>query len=202
MRYSTVIAAALLGSIAWSGAIAAEKPRYNPGVPVAQGPVHDSRTGSYFELLVSKRAHNYWHLARDEAGSRTYKGRRGRLAVIKDLETLEFVREHFRLNEEAWIGLQFYCRFRKLVWVSGETQPLRNPGMWAPTWYRNQNMRCTTQRWDTMPIYLTREGEAEVSWQATGPAKTFVSFLVEYPPPPAEAKEPATEAPRSDKSGQ
>ena len=153
MRHATVIAAAVFAGMVCSGAMAVEKPRLNPGVPVEQGPFLDPRTGSYFELRLNRIAHPYWHLAKELAVEKTYKGRRGRLAVVKDPETLGFIREHFRFNEEAWIGLQFYCKFRKLVWVSGEIQPLRNPGMWAPAQSGHLAAVVTGTRTPTFPLY-------------------------------------------------
>ena len=193
MRHATVIAAAVFAGMVCSGAMAVEKPRLNPGVPVEQGPFLDPRTGSYFELRVSKRVHNYWHLAVNDAASLTYKGRQGRLAVIKDPETLDFIRENFRFNEETWIGLRFYCKFRKLVSVTGETHPLRNQ-MWAPSWHRGENCRTQSQ-WAYMPILLSMDGRSEAAWQATGPSKVFKSYLVEYPAPPPQVNAP--EAPAS-----
>jgi hypothetical protein len=41
-----------------------------------------------------------------------------------------------------------------------------------------------------MPVYLTPEENGPVLWQASGWNKSFRSYLVEYPAPPAEAKTP------------
>lgn len=188
MRTSTAIAAFLLAGVAWSGAIAVEKPAYNPDRAVEQGPFLDPRTGSYFELRINRVNHGYWGYAKKQASSRSYKGRRGRLAVIKDAETLEFLREHFRVNRPTWIGLMFYCKYRKLMWVTGEIQPLHVPGLWAPRWYRNPQIRCTTERISSMPVFLTPEEHGPVFLQASGPSKSFHSFMIEYPAPPSEAK--------------
>jgi len=189
MRTSTAIAAFLLAGIAWSGAMAVEKPPKGR-TAYEQGPFYDPRTGSYFELRLNRVRNLYWRIARKEAASVTYKGRRGRLAVVKDQETLDFIREHFRINGATWIGLQFYCKYRKLMWVTGELQPLGGTTMWAPRWYRNPENRCVTSNMAAMPVYLTPEADGPVLWQASSRNKTFRSFLVEYPARPAEAKTP------------
>jgi hypothetical protein len=155
--------------------------------PVAQGPILDPRTGSYFELRVdnstasgSGHSNAEWSAAYQRAQARNYNGRQGRLAVVADAATLNFIREQFRINEEVWIGLRFFCKFRKLLWVTGDMHPLHEKSLWARQWFRNQAVRCSTQRIDFMPVYLTKEDEG-VAWQASGPAKYFVSYLVEYP---------------------
>lgn len=194
MRTSTAIAAVLLAGIAWSGAMAVEKPPQG-STPVPQGPFYDSRTGSYFEMQVSKgiRQPN-WNNIRVLAARQSYKGRQGRLAVVRDLETLNFLRETFRFNGETWIGLRFFCKFRKLIWVTGEIQPLNTPGVWAPQWYRNADVRCTNDPIDYMSVYLTEEADAGgVFWQAVGQAKYFRAYMVEYPAPPSAASGPDPE---------
>lgn len=188
MRYATVFAGCLLVMVAGLAALAVEKPP-SASVGVEQGPFYDPRTGSYFELRVSNVRRPNWHNTRIEAARLSYEGRRGRLAVVKDLETLNFLREHFRFNDEAWIGLQFFCKFRKLMWITGEIQPLNSPGMWAPRWYRNEDVRCINANIDYMSVYLTKEAVGTVSWQAVGQEKFQKTYIVEYPAPPSEAKE-------------
>lgn len=188
MRASTAIAALLLAGVVCTGAMAVEKPPAG-STPVPQGPYFDARTGSYFELRLSKGIKPNWHNTMALASQLTYKGRRGRLAVVKDIETLDFLRENFRFNDETWIGLRFFCGFRKLLWVTGEIQPLNSPGMWAPQWYANPRIRCRATSLEYMPVFITQEtGSGVVSLQATGPAKYQESYIVEYPAPPSDEK--------------
>lgn len=157
--------------------------------PVPQGPILDQESGSYFELRVHKKGDptRHWEGANRVATGLIYEGRHGRLAVVKDQRTLKFVRDNFRFSQPAWIGMRFYCGFRKLMWVTGELQPLHSPGMWAPSWHRT-GVKCTNNKIVYMPVYLTDEGSGTVSWQASGPAKAFNTYLVEYPVPPKEEK--------------
>jgi len=158
--------------------------------PVAQGPILDQESGSYFELRLHKKGDptRHWDGAQRAAAGSTYQGRPGRLAVIKDLRTLNFIRENFRLSQPAWIGMRFYCGFRKLMWVTGEIQPLKSPGMWAPSWHRT-DIKCGNNNFQYMPIYLTEETSGSVSWQASGPAKAFNTYLIEYPKPAEKDKD-------------
>lgn len=156
--------------------------------PVAQGPILDPGTGSYFELRVDNAAGRLrpeWETANRRARSLVHKGRPGRLAVVGDMETLNFIRDNFRINEAAWIGLRFFCRFRQLVWVTGEIHPINRRDLWAPQWYLSDQVLCGNANIPYMPIFLTDERSGRVYWQATGPAKFFVSYFVEYPAPPA-----------------
>ena len=180
-RSALVLALGGTALLAFGAASAVKKPGLGDTV-VAQGPFLDPKTNSYFELRNDlSRSRSGWWAAKTAASSKYYKGRKGRLAVVKDLETLEFIRERFRLNSGTWIGLIFYCKFRKAVWVTGEVQPSGASGMWAPQWFRNRTIRCRNQNISKMPVYLTSQRKGEVFWQASGPAKAFLGYFVEYP---------------------
>ena len=194
------LAAGALVALAAGAVQAAGKPPAS-SAPVAQGPILDPRTGSYFELRIDNAGQRYWEDARRIAVTRRYKGRPGRLAVVADLDTLNFIRDRFRINEEVWIGLRFFCRFRKLLWVTGEIHPISENRLWAPQWFRNQSVRCMNQsNMMYMPVYLTAEG-AGVTWQAAGQSKQFVSYLIEYPAPGGGVGGDAAKAPGEAKPG-
>lgn len=166
-----------------------------------QGPIFDPKTKSYFELRVdNKRGGNKpnWQQAHANASRLFHEGRRGRLAVIKNLDTLQFVRENFSVDHPTWIGLRFYCQFRKLIWVTGEIHSLRDSKLWHRQWYRNQQTRCranTPKAGGYMPVYLTPKTDGPVAWQASGAAKFFDYYMVEYPAP-ASKKNDAKKAER------
>lgn len=167
---------------------AAEKPP-RASKNVVQGPIFDPDSKSYFELRIDNRE-GYWIRANEIARTLSYKGRKGRLALIKNKKNLEFIRENFRFNIETWIGMQFFCKYRKLIWVTGELQPLKSPGMWVPQWYRNKKVTCRNQNLQYMPVYLTNESKPyPVGWQASGSSKGHISYLVEYPAPSASKKD-------------
>jgi hypothetical protein len=176
--------------IAHGSALADEK--------VVQGPVFDPRTGSYFELWERTTAlrHNgpTWQQADYDISKLHYKGRTARLAVVPDQEALDFIAENFSLPSATWIGLRYFCRFRKLLWTSGDVVPLRSVAlMWAPQWHRT-DITCTTENIEFMPVALTDRRTGAPRFQATGPAKGFYYVLVEYPKPP--------EVPQSSKNTQ
>src|SRR3546814_2688943 len=82
-----------------------------------------------------------------------------------------FIREEFRLNEEAWIGLRFFCKFRKLLWSTGEVHPLQENTLWARQWYMGDAILCKNTNYVYLPIFLTREKSGGIYWQAAGPRK-------------------------------
>jgi len=145
---------------------------------VAVKPIYNPHTKSYFELRVDLPWPPRWSTARKFARTRIFKGVRGRLAVIKDVETHSFLKANFEPKEEVWIGLRFFCGVRKLVWVTGEEHPRTAFKVWARRWWRS-NYKCSTG-FQFMPIYYQKASKG-FKWQASGPAKYFVSYLVEYP---------------------
>ena len=173
---------------------------------VAVKPIYNPESKSYFELRVDLPKPPNWRTAARYARTKIYKGVRGRLAVVKDLQTHSFLKANFDVREEAWIGLRYFCSFRKLVWANGEEQPRRAFKMWAKKWYRT-DIRCGKQSIQFMPIYYLPNTKG-FKWQASGPAKYFVSYFVEYPTgaedpkdaPKPENKPPAGAAQESDKS--
>lgn len=140
--------------------------------------VYNEATNSYFELREDlPGAHPRWWHAEDIARRQFHRGARGRLAVIRDHETMDFVRKHFDIKQETWIGARFFCTFHKLVWVDGEVHEPTDYSNWAAKWHRT-DIRCPDVTW--MPIYLRPAG-SNLFWQASGPNKAFHSYLVEYP---------------------
>lgn len=154
------------------------------GEPI-QGPVYNSATNSYFQLYRFKRGGAAkWEIANIEAQRHRYKENTGRLAIVRDLKTLEFVRANFKIKNDTWIGLRFYCDFRKLIWVDGVVQSPAVSGVWHHQWYRNSSINCDRGlAKQYMPVYLTGPGQGGVHWQASGPAKVHHDYLVEYPAP-------------------
>lgn len=162
-------------------------------------PVYNPQTKSWFELRVDLPKPSNWRNAVKFARRQTFKGVRGRLAIVKDLQAHSFLRANFEVLGSAWIGLRYFCSFRKLVWADGTEHPRRSFKMWAKRWYRT-DVRCGKERIQYMPIYYlpSRYG---FKWQASGPEKFFISYFVEYPTgaenpedAPKKAKKPDTAA--------
>lgn len=165
-----------------STAIAQKSDSYTK-TPVAIKPIYNPHTKSYFELRVDLPKPPQWRTAVRYARSKKFKGVRGRLAFVKDLKTHSFLRANFTLNEQAWIGLRFFCGVRKLVWVDGQIHERKAFKVWARQWHRT-NVTCRSQksrqgRIDYMPVAYTQTNKG-FRWQASGPGKYFVSYFVEY----------------------
>lgn len=147
-------------------------------------PIYFPHTKSYFVLIRTPDSigKKNWLHSMEYARKQVFHGVRGRLAIVRDRETHEFITKTFPLSAPTWIGLRFFCRFRKLMWVDGSIHPLSGFKVWHKQWYRNANISCsgTRKRTSFMPVYYTKYGKNWV-WQASGPAKFFEYLIIEYP---------------------
>jgi hypothetical protein len=158
--------------------------------PVYGKPMYDPASKSYFELVKVPRElapGTYvpslpFDKAMVAASGRSFKGTKGRLAVIKSYETHMFIMEHFRPNEEAWIGLRYFCKTRQLRWVSGDLLAQGQFNAWHSQWDQAQNASCVrgTGEADWMPVAYAPVAQG-FRWIAKGAKKLYVAFLVEYP---------------------
>lgn len=160
-------------------------------------PVYDPVSKSYFELRNDNggapRKPASWGTARLNASKHMYKGRRGRLAVVKTQATHEFLRRNFPFifgnrPTGAWIGLRYWCKFRRLQWVTGEFFEPGSFGPWAPQWYRVKHTSCSQRGSGAaikgyMPVYYLPTDRG-FQWQASGPLKHFTMYIIEYPAGP------------------
>jgi len=102
-----------------------------------------------------------WNTARKIARQRLYKGRRGRLAVVKSKAINDFLRDSFKLDVVAWIGLRYICKYNKFMWVTGEVMKpgdYRNFGRVWNTWGANGDNKTTVPNWrncfgGSMPVH-------------------------------------------------
>ena len=78
-------------------------------------PIYNPETKSYFELRVDLPKPPNWRTAVRYARTKIYKGVRGRLAVVKDLQTHSLLKANFDICEKAWVRLRYFCSFRKFV---------------------------------------------------------------------------------------
>ncbi len=149
-------------------------------------PIYNPASKSYFQLLKQTTKKQNWGSAHRAALSRTFKGVRGRLAVIDRPETHQFILQNFEVNEEIWIGLRYWCRFRMLEWNGLRPYSPGDPGhfqAWHQQWYR-KTPSCSSWRGNDQaykPFYYQPLGGMNARWQASGVAKAFPRYLVEYP---------------------
>ena len=156
-------------------------------------PVYDPDSKSYFELR-NDNADGVWPKARQLAESKIYKGIQGRLAVVKSVRTHNFLRKNFKLENFTWIGLRYWCKFRKLQWVTGEIHKAGEFSPWAMKWFRTATTVCgtgtATGDGAFMPVYYSpADSDRGFTWQASGPGKGFEFYLVEYPTAQGQAQE-------------
>lgn len=180
MRSLRVLTVGLVGvliavGVAWSKASHGE-PLYSP------------HSKSYFELRSDKK-NALWSEAQEAAEKLVYKGARGRLAVVRGIEVHQFLFRNFRLLEETWIGLRFWCRFKKLQWIDGRIHPRDGFNYWDPRWYRYYGSADPGLQWcqsngsarsGYMPVYYLPSDKG-YRWQAVDSSKVFNYYLVEYP---------------------
>ena len=154
-------------------------------------PVYNPETKSYFQLFDDNVNPGNWMAARNRANSKSYKGTKGRLALIESRPTHEFVLKNLKISAPTWIGLRYWCKFRKLQW---ETKRPFSPSEtayfapWHSPWYRGEESACgrggggsnKSSATGFMAIYY-RSMNGVVKWQAVDTSKFFKYYLVEFP---------------------
>jgi hypothetical protein len=141
-------------------------------------PVYNEETKSYFVLKGFRPGqHAVWEKADELARSRLFRGVPGRLAVVKSRSVEDFLINTFHPRNFAFIGLRYFCRYKKLLWVTGEVHPRTAYKNWHAKWYRT-GIFCENAGY--MPVYLTPNLKGP-RWQAAGPAKYADYYFVEYP---------------------
>lgn len=150
---------------------------------LSAGPYYNPTSKSYFELVKAQinSGHARWRFIDVIAQKRIFKNTQGHLATIKDLATHQFILRHFYSPEPFWIGLRYFCDTRALKWVDGTDALQSKFSAWATKWARRDDITCSTQRIKYMPIsYTEKTPTKSLRWQATGPEKGYVYYLVEY----------------------
>jgi hypothetical protein len=157
--------------------------------PVASAPVYNPNSKSYFQLFSDNQHPGSWGGAKTRAEMKSFKGVRGRLAVIDSAETHDFVLRTFKLTQnkfQVWIGLRYWCIAHLLQWESGPAFSPTDPGhfkIWHTKWSRNSENDCSfaaSKVAGFVPVYYVTIGNL-TRWQAVGAAKNFEHYLVEYP---------------------
>ena len=161
----------------------AEVGRKSPSLDgtVSAGPYYNPATKSYFELIKMQNIpgeESRWFGAKARAEKSFFKNTPGRLAIINNLETHQFLMRTFS-STDYWIGLQYFCRSKALKWVDGTDATQTKFSAWDTRW-SNTKIRCANM--DYMPVhYTTKTATKALRWRASGPNKGYVDYLVEYP---------------------
>lgn len=146
-------------------------------------PIYNPATKSYFELRGDNRE-EVWMNARRRAEALEYKGVRGRLAVVTSPETHSFLAKNFDIDVEAWIGLRYWCTYRKLQWVTGDVLSPEHFTAWASQWNKPEPIGpcegASTMVTGYMPVFYQPTANG-FKWQAVNAGKGYSRYFVEYP---------------------
>lgn len=177
-------------------------------------PVYFAPNDTYYELVNLANEYNGkfpknvtgWPQVRKLAASRVYKGRRGRLAVVKSKAVNDFLRDTFKPDMPAWIGLRYFCKYRKFVWVTGEVLKRGDYRNFGNIWNREgmggvgRSGCLPVPGWQPVHYWpvINRGGRGSEGhmerfgfhWNANGFGKHWRLFFVEYPPPKKPKKGP------------
>ena len=157
---------------------------FEAGAAAAE-PVHDPESGSYYDLIQVPKmcgvGREYctmmWRSARKDARKRTYKGMRGRLAIIHSKRVHQLLAKNFQLTKPfhpAWIGMRYWCLTKALEWDDGTVLQKASGAFmpWNVPWHRGS--ACGAQY---MPVaYLPN-----FRWQAAGQNVGYPHYFIEYP---------------------
>lgn len=153
------------------------------------------KNDSYYQLVDDRSIHDQgveWREARARAATFSYKGRKGRLAIVDTGELYAWLLETFNLRARSqkgytWIGLRYLCPTRDLLWVTGQEHPPSGFAAWDTPWHREDGIRCSTvPRLPYMGVFIAGERSR---WQATGYRKRYRNYFIEYPAPKAQERE-------------
>jgi hypothetical protein len=161
--------------------------------PLYNKPVYDPASKSYIEMArVGQGKYAYqgtiemtWDAAEKAAAQSSYNGAKGRLVVVKSLATHEFLERTFQPDTYIWMGLRWSCMDHSLQFTDGSRWQNGSFQVWDTPWdqsavadpcYMWKDFRRPT--W--MPIAYLPLARG-FRWMATGEAKKYYGYFVEYP---------------------
>jgi hypothetical protein len=153
-------------------------------------PFYDKASGSYFQLIPAYKRMS-WEIAREDAASHSYKGRVGRLAVIKSYKTHIDLLKHLSVDviDNAWIGLQYLCGSRALAWTDGTYFRPGEFSNWSVHWANSDFSDDCTSGY----MGVTLSPSEGLRWLAYEQQKGFDWYVVEYPAPAKKEKDAAVD---------
>lgn len=161
------------------------------------GPYYNPQTQSWFGLIKRNRdGFLNFETARMIAQARTYKGLRGRLAIVRDKQTHDFIIDKLggSMVRMTLFGLRYWCKYGRLQWVDGSFQKAQAFGPWQMPWMLTDNGRPASCGQYLAVYYepagMSYKGMADDPviygnhWRAVGSEKHFWEFLIEFPEQP------------------
>lgn len=161
----------------------AEIGRKTPSIDgtISAGPYYNPASKSYFELFRMQKTPDMqrrWWGAKILADKSYFKDTQGRLAIVGDLATHQFILRNFSARN-FWIGLQYFCSTRTLKWVDGTNAAQSKFSAWDTQW-SNTEIRCGGGNY--MAVHYTTDTSTKaLRWRASGINKGYQIYLVEYP---------------------
>jgi hypothetical protein len=143
-------------------------------------PIYDPGSKRYFAFMASDPQNTTWDRVYQQARGLYYKGVQGRLAIVDSFEVHDFLLTHWPLKyfEDAWIGLRYLCRARKLVWSDGKPFNPTEFAAWDKVWKQDIYF-CgdVNDPKDWAPIAYS----PQFTWIAKGRHKGYRWYFMEYP---------------------
>jgi hypothetical protein len=146
-------------------------------------PVYDPDAHRYFALVHADRRPwaDMWDAVAQQAQTRSFKGVRGRLAIVDSAEVHSFLLHHFPLKADqyAWIGLRYLCRARKLEWSDGHFYQQGTFQAWNPEW--KQDVAACAAVNDPKEWAPVAYAPASFTWIVKGQHKGYDWYYIEFP---------------------
>ncbi len=145
-------------------------------------PVYDPGSKRYFALMHidSGPYSGVWDNVAQAARRQSYKGVRGRLAIVDSIDVHEFLLRTFRPShyQYIWIGLRYLCRAKKLEWSDGRIFQPGSFQAWDRTWKQDIYFCAeTNDPNDWGPVAYS----PQFRWIAKGRHKGYDWYFVEFP---------------------
>lgn len=145
-------------------------------------PVYDPDSKHYFALMhVGTEPYpGMWDKVANAAKRQSYKGVRGRLAVVDSFEIHEFLLRTFKPSryQAIWIGMRYLCRAKKLEWSDGRIFQPGSFQAWDQNW--KQDVYVCSERNDPndwAPVAYS----PQFRWIVKGRHKQYDWYFVEFP---------------------
>jgi hypothetical protein len=167
--------------------------------PLYNLPVYNPGSKSYFELYspdatdpkkrpVPLSGGIDWIRAAKMAQKKSMKGVRGRLATVNTSQIHEFLPKTFDSAGPVWIGLRYWCRYRKLQWITGSIHPRGGFQKWGRIWNETavaptdppKRAGCPNHKTHTLGVHYWSVDQG-FFWNSNGRFKQFNALFIEYP---------------------
>lgn len=141
-------------------------------------PVYDPVSKSYFALY--HLPYKPYDAARHIAAKKSYRGVRGRLAIIRSKETNDLIKQTLR-PRNAFFGLQLVCYSRKLVWVNNdELVGGEDFTDFGKNWFTPVYKPCQRTNELYAAAVIADFGDG-LHWHLQTPGHFIHAYLVEFP---------------------